>query len=98
MPDLAVDLDGIDGFTGSLDRLRAAFDSSATDVTGFADQVGGPGPGVALADALREFGQRWVSGREVLTSYFQALTDMTRASSAKLRAADVDLARKAPGQ
>jgi hypothetical protein len=92
MSDLSVDLDGIDGFADSLDRLRAAFDSSAVDdITSFADSVAGPG----LAEALREFGQRWVSGREVLTSYFQALTTMARTSSAKLRAADVDLARKA---
>ena len=94
MPDLSVDLDGIDGFAGRLDALSVAFDASATDVTSFADHVAGPG----LADALRDFGQRWVSGREVLTSYFQALTDMARASSAKLRAADVELAHKAAGQ
>lgn len=95
MSDLSVDLDGIDGFADSLDRLRATFDSSTTDdITSFADQVAGPG----LADALHEFGQRWVSGREVLTSYFQALTDMARTSSTKLRATDLDLARKAAGQ
>jgi hypothetical protein len=35
------------------------------------------------------------AGREVLTSYFQALTTMAHTSSAKLRAADVDLAREA---
>ena len=92
MPDLSVDLDGIDGFADSLDRLRAAFDGSAADdIASFADQVAGSG----LADALHEFGQRWVSGREVLTSYFQALSTMARTSSAKLRATDVDLTHKA---
>lgn len=97
MPDLAIDLDGIDGFADNLDTLRAAFDTSMADIAGPAslvDQVGGPD----FADALHEFAVRWVAGREVLTSYFQALSDMARASSAKLRATDTDLAHKASGQ
>ncbi|NUP48940.1 MAG: hypothetical protein HOW97_16790 [Catenulispora sp.] len=88
MPDLYVDLQGIDGFADKLDGVRGAFDASTMNISGFADQVGGPD----LAEALNEFGQRWTSGREILTSYFSALSDMARASTAKLRATDKDLA------
>lgn len=86
---LNVDVDALELFASQLDVTRAQFDATAKDISGV-----GSSPGNArLSSALADFDQQWRVHREVLDSYFTALSRMVSDSAKTLRQQDMNLAR-----
>jgi hypothetical protein len=86
---LNVDVDALELFASQLDVTRSQFDATVKDTS-----AAGSGLGNArLASALADFEQRWRVHREVLDSYFSALSRMVSDSANTLRQRDVELAK-----
>lgn len=85
---LNVDVDALELFASQLDVTRSQFDATAGTISG-AGGLGDP----RLISALADFAQRWAVHREVLDSYFNALSRMVSDSAKTLRQQDTALAR-----
>lgn len=86
---LNVDVDALELFSSQLDVTRSQFDATAGNISGAGGGLGDP----RLASALADFDQRWAVHREVLDSYFTALSRMVSDSAKTLRQQDVTLAQ-----
>lgn len=86
---LNVDVDALELFASQLDVTRSQFDATAKSISAPGGGLGGP----RLAAALADFSQRWGVHREVLDSYFSALSRMVGDSAKTLRQQDVALAQ-----
>ena len=86
---LNADVDALDAFAGRLDATRSQFDATAKSLSGAGGGLGDP----RLTSAIADFDQRWRVHREVLDSYFSALSQMASDSAKTLRQQDADLAK-----
>lgn len=86
---LNADVDALELFASQLDVTRSQFDATSKDVSGAGSGLGDP----RLVSALSDFDQRWRAHREVLDSYFSALSRMVSDSAKTLRQKDVELAK-----
>lgn len=85
---LKADVDALEAFADQLDTARSQFDAT----TKAASAAGSGLANARLASALADFDQRWRAHREVLDSYFAALSQMVGDSAKALRQRDVELA------
>ena len=86
---LNADVDALELFAGQLDVTRSQFDATSKDMAGAGSGLGDP----RLISALSDFDQRWRAHREVLDSYFSALSRMVSDSAKTLRQKDAELAK-----
>lgn len=86
---LNADLDALELFAAQLDVTRSQFDATGTNISGAAAGLGSP----KVSSALEDFDRRWRAGREVLDSYFNALSKMVGDSAETLRRKDAELAQ-----
>jgi hypothetical protein len=84
---LNADVDALELFASQLDVTRSQFDATAKSIS--CDGLGDP----RLTAALADFSQRWGTHREVLDSYFSALSRMVGDSAKTLRQQDANLAQ-----
>ena len=85
---LRADLDALESFATQLDVTRSQFDATSKNVSAAGAGLGNP----KLASALADFDRCWHVGREVLDSYFGALSKMVSDSVKTLRERDTELA------
>ena len=85
---LKADVDALEAFAGRLDAARSQFDAT----TKAASTAGSGLANARLASALADFDQRWRAHRDVMDSYFAALSRMVGDSAKALRQRDVELA------
>ena len=89
MPDLSVDLDGLDGFARRLSRICDALADAEGVLRGHDDALGDG----TVVSALHRFEDRWRDGREKIEGNAETLATMVTESVATYRQADGDLAR-----
>ena len=88
MPDLSVDLDGLDAFARRLERICDALAGAERALRGADDALGDE----TVVDALHRFEDRWRDGREKIEDNATTLATMVTQSVATYRQADDDLA------
>lgn len=89
---LNADVDALEIFASQLDVTRSQFDATSQDVSGAGSGLGD----TRLSSALADFDAKWRAHREVLDSYFSALSRMVGDSAKTLRQQDAQLARIDP--
>jgi hypothetical protein len=87
MSDLIVDLDGLAGFAGGLDRIRASLDGTGETFDAYHDDIGSD----TVWDALDDFKDHWHDGRKKITDNAKSLSSMVHESVDTYRKTDDDL-------
>lgn len=88
MPDLEVDLPGLDAFARRLDRICDALQGAEDVLRGYDDALGDR----TVVDALHRFEDRWRDGRRKIEENATTLSTMVSESVATYRRTDADLA------
>lgn len=88
VPDLEVDLAGLDAFARRLDRICDALQGAEDVLRGYDDALGDG----TVVEALRRFENRWRDGREKIVDNATTLSTMVTESVATYRRTDADLA------
>jgi hypothetical protein len=88
LPDLEVDLAGLDAFARRLDRICDALQGAENALRGHDDALGDG----TVVSALDRFEDRWRDGREKIEENAATLSTMVTESVATYRKADNDLA------
>lgn len=89
VPDLEVDLVGLESFAGNLDGIRARLAAAHRELRADAFELGD----ADVVDGLEHFGAYWRDGRKKIEGDAKTLATMAHSSVAQYRRTDSDLAR-----
>lgn len=89
MPDLAVDVDALENFSGQLESIRTRMDAARDWTHQYDGQMGAS----QVEDALHSFSSGWKDGRTEIDGSLKALSEMLKNSADNFRQADQDLAK-----
>lgn len=89
MPDLAVDVDALETFSGQLESIRTRMNAARDWTHQFDGQMGAS----QVEDALHSFSSGWKDGRTEIDGSLTALSQMLKNAADNFRKTDQDLAK-----
>lgn len=89
MPDLVVDVDALDTFSGQLESIRTRMNAARDWTHQYDGQMGAS----QVEDALHSFSSGWKDGRSEIDGSLSALSQMLSNSAENFRKADQGLAQ-----
>lgn len=89
MPDLKVDVDALDTFSGQLESIRNRMNAARDWTHKYDGQMGAS----EVEDALHSFSSGWKDGRKEIDGSLKELSDMLKNTADNFRQTDSDLAK-----